>query len=68
MSDTITYPTRREVLLHRECQPATPYQTGYEHYRYLHIYQPPYHIGSPEWVAYNQGNQDARKTAEQERI
>jgi hypothetical protein len=41
--------------------PASPYQRGWEDYRYCGIYANPYRVESKAWEAYQRGNEDARK-------
>lgn len=68
MTDTIVYPTRREVLLHRECAPPTAYELGFEQYRYLRLYRNPFPVGCEDWWAYDNGNEDARRAEKQEKV
>lgn len=44
----------------RFATPVSPYRRGFEDCLYDRVYANPYHPGSPEWHAYERGNQDAR--------
>ncbi len=64
----VTYPPKEERLfLHRNCQP-TPYQKGFEDYRYSRVYRNPYALHSAAWAAYVLGNEDARAEARREKL
>lgn len=52
--------------LFRGCHRITAYQAGFEDTRYNHAYTNPYPPGTPDWWAYDQGNQDARSQAKRE--
>lgn len=58
-------PIIAQPKLLRGCQPVTPYQAGFEDCRYQHEYNNPFPIASAPWGAYEQGNQDARRSNHQ---
>ena len=57
---TLTVPEQLETW-QRGQLPASPYQRGWEDYRYCGIYANPYPVDSKAWAAYQRGNEDARK-------
>lgn len=45
------------------CVRVTPYQRGFEDYAYGRVYANPYRVGTPRWVEYERGSEDARWAA-----
>jgi len=59
---TIDPPPAVAVGLRRGCQYVSPYRAGFEDYRYLRVYNNPFRVDTREFLQYDQGNQDARKS------
>lgn len=59
---TTTDTPRVAVGLRRGCRYVSPYQAGFEDYRYLRVYNNPFREDTREFIQYDQGNQDARKS------
>lgn len=62
MAAIVRPPRRPPAIRHGYgCGPITPYQAGFEDYRYNRQFTNPYPLGSAEWYQYAAGNADARR-------
>ena len=52
----------RQTLVFRGCRWITPYTAGYEDFRYQRIYQNPFKSDTQEFLQYDAGHTDARRS------
>lgn len=59
---SITNLPRYACGLRRGCQYVSPYRAGFEDYRYLRVYNNPFRTDTTEFMQYDNGHEDARKS------
>ena len=57
-----------QPLLLRGCRMISAYRAGFEDCMHAGIYANPFPVSSPAWFRYDAGNEDARRSQQQQRL
>ncbi|TXH46232.1 MAG: hypothetical protein E6Q97_29920 [Desulfurellales bacterium] len=57
-----------QPLLLRGCRMLSAYRAGFEDCLYARVYANPFPVASPAWFRYDAGNEDARRSLQQQRL